>query len=56
MEDNTRVIVKNTTKHPVTVILPNIRFKRVWSGGAESTVTLEVLREAVYDTGFQVFS
>lgn len=55
MEDNTRVIVKNTTKHPVTVILPNIRFKRVWSGGAESTVTLEVLREAVYDTGFQVF-
>lgn len=55
MDDNTKVIVKNTTKHPVTVILPDIRFQKVWPKDSEFAVKMEVLKEAVFDTGFQVF-
>lgn len=53
--DLTKGTVVNTTKHEVTVVLPDIKFRRTWQKNASHKVALEVLQEAVYDVGFKVF-
>jgi len=55
MEDNLKIKVKNESSHAILIVLPDLRFKRTWSPGASISVTLEVLREAVFDKGFKHF-
>jgi len=55
MEDNARGTVKNTSSQTISIILKDVKFKRVWAPGASIKVSLEVLREAVYDKGFKYF-
>jgi len=51
----TKGTVTNTTNHSVLIQLPDIKFRRTWQKGSSIKVDIEVLREAVYDTGFKAF-
>ena len=51
----TKGTVTNTTNHSVLIQLPDIKFKRTWQKDSSIKVDIEVLREAIYDTGFKAF-
>ena len=51
----TKGSVTNTTNHAVLIQLPDIKFRRTWQPNSTFKVDIEVLREAVYDTGFKAF-
>lgn len=55
MDATTKILVKNTSIHPINISLPDTKFKRTWTPGGEFKVPFEVLQEAVYDHGFMVF-
>ena len=55
MNPNDKISVKNTSVHPITISLPESKFKRTWSPESEFKVPFEVLQEAMYDRGFMVF-
>lgn len=51
----TKGTVTNTTNHSVLIQLPDIKFRRTWQKESSIKVDIEVLREAIYDTGFKAF-
>ena len=51
----TKGTVTNTTNHSVLIELPESKFRRTWQKEASMKVDLEILREAIYDTGFKAF-
>ena len=51
----TKGTVTNTTNHAVLITLPDIKFKRTWQKESSFKIDIEVLREAVFDTGFKYF-
>lgn len=51
----TKGTVTNTTNHSVLIQLPDIKFRRTWQKDSSIKVDIEVLREAIYDTGFKAF-
>lgn len=51
----TKGTVTNTTNHSVLIELPESKFRRTWQKESAIKVDLEILREAVYDTGFKAF-
>ena len=51
----TKGTVTNTTNHSVLIQLPESKFRRTWQKEASMKVDLEILREAIYDTGFKAF-
>lgn len=55
MDASTKILVKNTSIHPINISLPDTKFKRTWTPGGEFKVPFEVLQEAIYDRGFMVF-
>lgn len=55
MDATTKILVKNTSIHPINISLPDTKFKRTWTPGGEFKVPFEVLQEAIYDRGFMVF-
>lgn len=55
METNVKIVVKNTTLHPINILLPDIKFSRTWPAEGSFKVPFEVLQEAIYDRGFMVF-
>ena len=55
MEDNFKVKVTNASSNAILIVLPDIRFKRTWNPKATISVSLEVMREAIFDKGFKHF-
>lgn len=51
----TKGTVTNTTNHSVLIQLPESKFRRTWQKESSIKVDLEILREAIYDTGFKAF-
>ena len=51
----TKGTVTNTTNHSVLIELPESKFRRTWQKDSSIKVDLEILREAIYDTGFKAF-
>ena len=51
----TKGTVTNTTNHSILIELPESKFRRTWQKDASMKVDLEILREAIYDTGFKAF-
>ena len=51
----TKGTVTNSTNHSVLIQLPDIKFRRTWQKDSSIKVDIEVLREAIYDTGFKAF-
>lgn len=55
MEANYKVLIKNTTNHPVMVILQDAKFQREWTAGASLKVPFSILEEGIFDKGFRFF-
>ena len=51
----TKGTVTNTTNHPILIELPDSKFRRTWQANSAFKVDIDILREAVYDTGFKAF-
>lgn len=51
---NDKVTVTSMVGHRVVLILPHIRFKKVWSKkGAKYMIEKDILREAIYESGVE---
>lgn len=55
MEKDFKATVRNTTKHGITVLLPDLKFSRTWPAQSVFKISMEILHEAAYDTGFKKF-
>ena len=55
MEADYKVSVKNTTNHPVLVILQDARFQREWPAEAVLKVPYSILEEGLFDKGLRTF-
>lgn len=51
---NDKVSVMSLVGHRVVLILPHLRFKKVWTKkGAKFMIEKDILREAIYDAGVE---
>lgn len=55
MDNNTKIMVKNTLQSPIEITLPNVRFVRLWQPGASYPIPMEILYEAIYDSGTKFY-
>lgn len=54
MEDNTKIMLTSTVTGSLSVNIPDLRYKRRWEKqGAKKPIDWAVLKEAIYDTGFE---
>ena len=54
MTDDTKIMLVNMTTGSLSVNIPDLRYKRRWEKkGAKKPMPWGVLKEAIYDTGFE---
>ena len=54
MTDDTKIMLTNMTNGSVSVNIPDLRYKRRWEKkGAKKPMSWDVLKEAIYDPGFE---
>lgn len=54
MLDDTKIMLVNMTTGSLSVNIPDLRYKRRWEKkGAKKPMPWSVLKEAIYDTGFE---
>ena len=54
MDNTTKIAVTNTTRNPITIILPDSKFSRTWAPQSTFKVPYEILQEELFDHGFMV--